>query len=33
VILAPKFSESFTLSFDAFITHVCCILTDYVYIS
>jgi hypothetical protein len=33
VILAPKFSESFTLSFHAFIIYVYCILIDYVYTS
>jgi hypothetical protein len=33
VILAPKFSKSFTLPFHAFIIHVCCILIDHVYIS
>jgi hypothetical protein len=29
VILVSKFSESFTLSFHAFIIHVCCILIDF----
>jgi hypothetical protein len=33
VILAPKFLASFTLSFHAFIMHVCSILIDYVYFS
>jgi hypothetical protein len=32
-ILAPKFLQSFTLSFHAFIIHVCCILINYVYTS
>jgi hypothetical protein len=32
-ILVPKFSKYFTLSFHAFIIHVCCILIDYVYTS